>query len=137
MSILFICYGNACRSPMAEGLAKSLLGEQTRIESAGLAPILDGATSDAIEVLHEVYDIDISNHTARAVADISLDLFQHIVVLDAYVFDTLEGRYPSQADRFILWDIEDPYGQGKGVYKKTAEIIKSSIEKNLVPLFLK
>jgi protein-tyrosine phosphatase len=130
-SILFVCYGNACRSPMAEGLAKLLLGENTRIESAGLVPILDGATRDAIEVLHERYDIDISRHKARSVTDIPMDLFQHVIVLDAYVFDTLKNRYPTLSDRFTLWEIKDPYGQGKRAFGTTAEILKNLIEKHL------
>jgi protein-tyrosine-phosphatase len=133
-SILFVCYGNACRSPMAEGLAKLILGEQIRIESAGLAPILDGATHDATMVLLEQYDADISHHTARSVADIQIDLFERIIVLDAYVHETLKNRYPHLTDNFILWDIEDPYGQDKMAYRETAEILKSLIEKHLVPL---
>jgi protein-tyrosine-phosphatase len=120
---------------MAEGLAKLILGDQTRIESAGLAPILDGATHDAIEVLHEMYDADISQHTARSVADIQIDLFERIIVLDAYVFETLKNRYPDLADKFILWDIEDPYGQDRNAFQKTAETINKLIEKHLVPLY--
>ena len=131
-SFLFVCYGNACRSPIAEGLAKRLLGENTRIESAGLAPILNGATHEAIEVLHEMYDIDISHHVARGVADIQIDLFERIIVLDAYVFEALKTRYPSLSDRLTLWDIEDPYGQGKRAFGKTAEILKNLIEKHLL-----
>ena len=137
MSILFVCYGNACRSPIAEGLAKLILGEQIRIESAGLAPILNGATHDAIGILHELYAIDISHHTARSVADIQIGFFEHIVVLDAYVCETLKNRYHDLADMFILWDIEDPYGQDRNAYQKTAETIKKLIEKHLVPLFNK
>jgi len=136
-SILFVCYGNACRSPMAEGLAKLILGEQIRIESAGLAPILHGATHDAIMVLLEQYDADISHHTARSVADIQIDLFERIIVLDAYVHETLKNRYSHLTDNFILWDIEDPYGQDKTAYRETAEILKSLIEKHLVPLYCK
>lgn len=136
-SILFVCYGNACRSPIAEGLAKLILGEQIRIESAGLAPILDGATHDAIMVLLEKYDADISHHTARSVADIQIDLFEHIVVLDAYVHETLKNRYSHLTDNFILWDIEDPYGQGRDAFQKTAETIKNLIDKHLVPLYNK
>jgi protein-tyrosine-phosphatase len=135
MSILFVCYGNACRSPMAEGLAKLILGEQVRIESAGLAPILNGATHDAIDVLHELYGVDISHHTARSVADMHVGLFEHILVLDAYVFETLKNRYPSLSDTLILWDIEDPYGQDRNAFHKTAETIKKLIEKHLVPLY--
>ena len=123
MSILFVCYGNACRSPMAEGLAKLILGEQIRIESAGLAPILDGATQDAIMVLHEQYDSDISHHTARSVANIQIDLFERIIVLDAYVHETIKNRYPSLSDALTLWDIEDPYGQDVNAFRKTAETI--------------
>jgi protein-tyrosine-phosphatase len=137
MNILFVCYGNACRSPMAEGLAKWILGEKVRIESAGLAPVLHGATREAIDVLHEEYNIDISHHRARDVAAINLDLFQNIIVLDAYVFQILKGRYPSVSDRFILWDIADPYGQSKKAFKKTARTIKNSIERSLVPLIPK
>jgi protein-tyrosine phosphatase len=132
--ILFVCYGNACRSPIAEGLAKLILGENIRIESAGLAPILAGATQDAIRVLHEAYGADISHHTARNVADIQIALFDQVIVLDAYVFETLKSRYPSLSDRFILWDIEDPYGQDMGAYRKTAEAIKNLIEKHLASL---
>jgi len=132
--ILFVCYGNACRSPIAEGLAKMILGEQIRVESAGLAPILDGATHDAIQVLREVYDIDISHHAARSVADIQIALFEHVIVLDAYVFEALKSRYPSLSDRFTLWDIEDPYGQDMRAYRKTAGAIKNLIEKHLSSL---
>ena len=133
--ILFVCYGNACRSPIAEGLAKMILGDQIRIESAGLAPLLDGATHDAIQVLHEVFGIDISHHAARDVADVQISPFQHVVVLDAYVFETLKSRYPSLSDRFTLWDIEDPYGQNRSAYRKTAETLKNLIENHFAPLF--
>lgn len=135
MSIVFICYGNACRSPMAEGLAKHLLGDDIRIESAGLAPILNGATSDAIEVLRELFDVDISHHMARSVANIQIGLFEHIIVLDAYVHESLKKRYPSLSEKLILWDIEDPYGRDRTAFQKTAEKIKGLIEKELIPLY--
>lgn len=134
-SILFVCYGNACRSPMAEGLAKLLIGNKVRIESAGLAPILDGATHDAIAVLHEMYAIDISHHVARSVADIPIALFERTVVLDAYVFEALKNRYPSLSDKFTLWDIEDPYGLDRDAFRKTAEKLKILIEKHLIPQY--
>ena len=135
MSILFVCYGNACRSPMAEGLAKLILGEQVRIESAGLVLVLNGATHEAVEVLHKLYGIDISQHISRSVADIQVGLFERIIVLDAYVFEALKNRYLSLSDKFILWDIKDPYGQDRNAFQKTAETIKNLIEKHLVPLY--
>lgn len=135
MSVVFICYGNACRSPMAEGLAKHLLGEDVRIESAGLAPILSGASDDAIQVLREQFDIDISHHMARSVANIQIGLFEHIIILDAYVHESLKKRYPSLSEKFILWDIEDPYGRDRTAFKNAAEKIMAQIEKQLIPLY--
>jgi protein-tyrosine-phosphatase len=120
---------------MAEGLAKMILGEQIKIESAGLAPVLKGATHDAIAVLDELYDIDISFHTARSVEESQIGFFEQVIVLDARVFEALKILYPSLSDRFILWHIEDPYGQGAKAFGKTAEIIKNLIEKHLVPLY--
>ena len=122
---------------MAEGLAKQILGEQIKIESVGLAPILNGATRDAIVVLRELYDIDISHHTARSLAGIHIGLFERIIVLDTYVFEALKNRYPSLSDRFTLWDIEDPYGQDMIAFRKTAETIKKEIEKHLVSHYSK
>jgi protein-tyrosine-phosphatase len=122
---------------MAEGLAKQILGEQIKIESAGLTPILNGATRDAIVVLHELYDIDISHHRARSLAGIQIGLFERIIVLDAYVFEALKNRYPTLSDRFTLWDIQDPYGQDVSAFRKTAKTIKKEIEKHLVPHYSK
>lgn len=135
MSILFVCYGNACRSPMAEGLAKLVLGNGIRIESAGLIPILSGATQEAVQVLQEHYGIDISQHQARSITDIPISSFDRIVVLDAYVFGALKNHYSALAERLILWDVEDPYGQDMRAFRKTAEILKTLIENHLVPLY--
>lgn len=120
---------------MAEGLAKLELGELVRIESAGLAPVLDGATNESVKILREKYGIDISHHITRSVSNIQISLFDHIIVLDAYVHEALKKRYPSLADRLILWDIEDPYGQDLEAFQNTAETLKDLIQKQLVPLY--
>jgi protein-tyrosine phosphatase len=133
-SFLFVCSGNACLSPMAEGLAKMLLGRNTRIESAGLTPIMNGAAHEAIWVLMDMYSIDISHHKARSVADIQIDSFECIIVLEAFVLEALKTRYPLISSWFTLWDIEDPYGKGNQIFRSAAEIIKKTIERNLFAL---
>ena len=52
-SVLFVCYGNACRSIMAEALANHHWGEKLEVASAGLRALgyVPGAT---IEVLREI-----------------------------------------------------------------------------------
>ena len=68
-NILIVCTGNICRSPMAQGFLRHLLGERglgdVTVESAGVSAWADGeATPEAIEALREL-GIDISDHRAR------------------------------------------------------------------------
>ena len=70
-NIIFVCVANLCRSPMAEGLAKKILGSKVKIGSAGLAPFSKSAAREAVEILKELYGIDISEHRPRAVTYIS------------------------------------------------------------------
>ena len=60
-TIYFICSGNSCRSQMAEGWGKEILGEDWNVYSAGIET--HGVNPKAIEAMKEV-DIDISNHTS-------------------------------------------------------------------------
>ncbi len=67
--VLFVCTGNTCRSPMAEGILKKLLRERLidniKVSSAG-AQALDGypAAIFALEAT-KLWDIDLSEHYSR------------------------------------------------------------------------
>lgn len=56
-SIYFLCTGNSCRSQMAEGWAKKILGEAWEVRSAGIEA--HGLNPNAVKAMHEV-GIDIS-----------------------------------------------------------------------------
>jgi protein-tyrosine-phosphatase len=117
---------------MAEGLAKKILGDRVRVESAGLAPVFEGATFEAVKVLLEMFGTDISSHRTRDIVDVPLDEFDRIIVLDAYVYQTLLGHYTMLSERLILWNIEDPFGKDLDAFRKTAAHLHSLIKKNLV-----
>lgn len=119
---------------MAEGLAKLLMGSKERIESAGLAPVFDGAVPEAIQVLKELYNTDISHHKTRNLAEVQINTFDRIIVLDLYVFETLKSLMPSLSDKLILWDIKDPFGKDIDAYRKTAKKIYEMIQKYLILL---
>ena len=88
-NLIFVCYGNICRSPMAEGQAKKMLGNKVKIESAGLAPYFESAAEKAVEVLKNFYGINISNHSPRSVTDLDLKRFGLIIALDSIVWSNL------------------------------------------------
>jgi protein-tyrosine-phosphatase/catechol 2,3-dioxygenase-like lactoylglutathione lyase family enzyme len=65
--ILFLCVANSARSQMAEGLARAVLGDTVRVQSAGSRP--SRLNPYAVEVMGEI-GIDISAHRSKAVDDI-------------------------------------------------------------------
>ena len=78
MRILFVCTGNACRSQMAEGFARSLLGTSVVAYSAGVAP--KGLDARAVAVMAEA-GVDISGHRSKAVSELPDVSFDAIVTL--------------------------------------------------------
>ena len=121
--LLFVCYGNTCRSPMAEGLAKKILGEKANVESAGISPFFDIAQERAVEVMKELFDVDISSHEPRHIKDVSLDKFDFVIAMDKLVHLGLQKRPEIEAEKLILWEIDDPFGQDLEEYRNCAEKI--------------
>ena len=62
--VLFLCTGNSCRSQMAEGWARHLLGERVDACSAGTEP--HGLNPLAVRAMSEA-GVDISSHTSKLV----------------------------------------------------------------------
>lgn len=73
-NVLFLCTGNSCRSQMAEGWARHLLGERIEPFSAGIEA--HGMNPNAVRVMKEA-GVDISGQSSKLVgtlADVPLDL---------------------------------------------------------------
>lgn len=129
-AVLFVCYGNHARSPMAEGLARRFLGPGIRVESAGIHPLYEGAAEEAVRVLKDEYGVDISRHTPRHINTVKLVDFDCIVVLDGGVFDFLKKVLLVPSSKLHLWHTEDPFSYGYEVYAETAAKLKKKIEES-------
>jgi protein-tyrosine phosphatase len=86
-SILFVCLGNICRSPLADGIAKKLIKEKNldiSIDSAGTGDwhIGEAPCTNSIKVA-KINGVDISNLKARQVQKLDFDKFELIVALDS------------------------------------------------------
>lgn len=132
--ILFVCTGNICRSPMAEGLLKAMQSDFS-VSSAGVSSV-DGwnATPEAIEVMREK-GIDISGHSARQVTGDMIDDADLILTMTTRHKKLLINDYPQAAGKIFTLkefagtgiDIEDPYFTTKEFY----EMILGEIEEAL------
>ncbi|WP_163970444.1 arsenate reductase (thioredoxin) [Oceanobacillus halotolerans] len=63
-TIYFLCTGNSCRSQMAEGWAKEILGDEWEVKSAGIEA--HGLNPNAVKAMKEV-DINISDQVSETI----------------------------------------------------------------------
>ncbi len=139
-TILFVCAGNVCRSPMAEGLLRhALRGAPTvRLLSAGLGA-LDGqpATEASVDVMAEL-GIDISHHSSQALRVPLVEQANFIFTMTRQQQDTIQTIYPIAAEKTFLLrefeyaevigkDISDPIGQPIEVYRRTRDQIRAAL----------
>ena len=128
-SILFVCAGNICRSPIAEALFRRIAASRPplaalEIGSAGTIA-LDGnrATADAVRVAREEFDLDLSTHRARNLYGLDADL---ILTMDGIVTRDVnrlapDGRVELLGEYAGTGEIvEDPYGCSCEVYRACA-----------------
>ncbi len=126
LSVLLVCMGNICRSPMAEGLLRHRLAERgledrVRLDSAGIGGWHAGAAPDprAIRICAE-HGIDIRSLRARAICADDYWRFDLILCADRDNMEILAGKRPrdATADVTLLleWagmappsEVPDPY----------------------------
>jgi protein-tyrosine-phosphatase len=117
-SILFVCAGNTCRSPMASAMASRLLGDRARVESAGIDTSAEwAATPEAIQVMAEK-GIDISTHRSRSISELESNRWDVIVVMTPRIAKGLLSMGSISTSRLVRWDVSDPYGKGIEAYRR-------------------
>ena len=133
MKILFVCTGNTCRSPMAEGILNSI-AEKEKLdivsESAGISAFPGDEVSRNAVKAAEKFGCDISSHRARRVNSYMIDEADLVVCMTQSHKNALSPFVPSE--KLIAFsDIPDPYGTDEGVYSECAERIYEQIQRLL------
>jgi len=130
MEIIFVCTGNTCRSPMAEGLMKKLLSnrgiDSIQVSSAGLAAYPGDEVSENSINAAKKYSVDISAHRSRRINEYMLESGIFVCMTASHA-EALKP-YLTENRLFILGNgIEDPYGGTQEVYDRCAEEINSTL----------
>jgi glycine hydroxymethyltransferase len=140
-NVLFVCTGNICRSPIAEGLFRRLIGNRKDIDvaSAGVHAVRGQPPSlYAVEVCAEE-GTDISGLRSEPLTPTLVDQATHIFAMTGAHLETIQTLFPQTAEKTFLlrefeepgttvWrDLPDPIGLGREVYEDCARIIKNAL----------
>ena len=99
--ILFLCVANAARSQIAEGIARSLASEDTKIGSAGSEPT--AVRPQAIAVLQAI-SVDFGGQRSRSIVEVPADEVDLVVILCA---EEVCPIFVGKATR-LHWALPDP-----------------------------
>lgn len=125
MKVLFVCSGNAHRSPLAEALLKKLRPD-LEVDSAGThvaIPISEEAKEYLIKQDAEQY----LKRVPESLHNKQLNQYDLIVTMEQRHRDHVLSRCPQCKDKIAVWNIEDPYFMSSEDAQKIYEQIRQKV----------
>ncbi|MGC6470878.1 MAG: low molecular weight protein-tyrosine-phosphatase [Flavobacteriales bacterium] len=133
MKLLFVCLGNICRSPLAEGIMKKI-APHFIIDSAGTSNYHIGNSPDRRMInTAKKYGLDISTLSARQFEQNDFNRFDTIYVMDSSNFNDIirlsQNDTHRQKVKFLLADnqnVPDPYFGSNDGFDQVFRLIESA-----------
>ena len=143
MNLLFVCTGNTCRSPMAEGIARAV-GREQHVDvvtlSTGLFCVPGAKVSEeSVVAVQELVGEDISEHSSRPLKIDFVKAADYVLAMTEDHKKILLRQFPFDSKKIMTLaefggehgDVVDPFGQTQEVYSKTAKQIVEYIRKGI------
>ena len=146
IKICFVCHGNICRSPAAEGVMRALVekrgvADRFEIDSAGTYSGHAGDLPDSrmrTAASRRGYNL---THRARPIREADFDRFDRIIVMDDYNYESVHRLAPSRADAMKIdrmtdfcrshhdaHYVPDPYYEGREGFEIVLDLLEDACE---------
>lgn len=142
-SVLFVCTGNICRSPTAEGVLRQLAEQAKvplRVDSAGTHSYHVGQPPDRRSQSAALKrGFDLSNQRARRVTEDDFHEFDWILAMDRDHIEILESMRPAESTARLhlflefapalpsgLEDVPDPYYGGRKGFERVLDLVEQA-----------
>jgi protein-tyrosine-phosphatase len=140
-TILFVCTGNVCRSPMAVGFLREKLRQKGlegdyEVRSVGVWALENQPASTYARQILAERDIDISDHRGQDLTAEDVEKADLILTMEGGQAEAIRVEFPQHAQKVHLlsemvgrqYDIRDPYGGLVREYRQCADEIERLIE---------
>ncbi|WP_020394529.1 low molecular weight protein-tyrosine-phosphatase [Thiolinea disciformis] len=146
VSVLFVCMGNICRSPTAQGVFEALVRqrgwlEQIQIDSAGTHAYHIGSSPDERSQAAALErGVDLSQQRARQVRSADFEQFNYILAMDRQNFQALQALAANSEQRqrvYLMMDfaqrwqereVPDPYYGGAQGFQRVLDMVEDASE---------
>ena len=134
-SVVTVCTGNICRSPLAEYLFRSRLeGVSAKVSSAGIQALVNQPADGLAQEIAQTHGLDLSPHLGRQVEKSVLEEHELVLVMEDHHRDYIRSRFPQVSGKVFLlgkWEeemqIPDPYKKSPDFFK----VVYSQIDRSV------
>lgn len=137
--VLFVCTGNTCRSPMAEGLFRKAIEARDgwMVASAGVAASVGSKESRETAQVLLAHGAALQGFRSQQVNDALIEQADVVFAMTQGHLEMLEEEFPEHTDKFYLVgdfleghqtgaDVPDPIGMGARAYEQVAKVLQSA-----------
>ena len=145
IKVLFVCMGNICRSPTAEGVFNKVITDKGttknfQVDSAGTHAYHVGEPSDSrAQQTAKRRGVDLSKIRARKVEHSDFEYFDHVLAMDADNYHMLLAASPDEYHHKIALfldyapersenDVPDPYYGGANGFEHVFDLVEDASE---------